>query len=68
MEDQSADVDNVKVLVAKFFTKNKPYMEAITRNLRRMWKACGTFKIRELGDNTILLLFANDVDVHRILM
>lgn len=67
LEDQSADVDNAKILVAKFFTKHKPNIEAITHTLRSMWKACGTFEIRELGDNTVLLLFAYDAEVQQIL-
>lgn len=68
LEPTETDTGNNKVLVAKFFTKRRPNMEAITRMLRSMWRLGGAFEIRDLGANTVLLLFDDEADVQRILM
>ena len=62
------DTDNNEVLVAKFFTKQRLNMEAITRTLRSMWRSSDAIEIRDLGANTVLLLFDDKADVQRILM
>ena len=59
---------NNRVLVAKFFTKRRPNMDAITQTLRSMWRSGGNFEIRELGANTVLLLFDDETNVNRILL
>ena len=61
------DIDNSKTLVAKFFTKRHPIMEAINQTLRSMWRSGGSFKIRDLGENTVLL-FEDVTDANRIFM
>ena len=43
-------------------------MEAITCTLQSMWRSGGAFEIRELGSNTALLLFDDEVNVQRILL
>ena len=62
------DIDNSKTLVAKFFTKRHPNMEAINQTLRSMWRSGGSFKIWDLGENTVLLLFEDVADANRIFM
>ena len=62
------DIDNSKTLVVKFLTKRHPIMEAINQTLRSMWRSCGSFKIRDLGENTVLLLFEDVTDANRIFM
>ena len=62
------DIDNSKTLVAKFFTKRHHNMKAINQTLRSMWRSGGSFKIRDLGENTVLLLFEDVVDANRIFM
>ena len=59
---------NNRVLVAKFFTKRRPNMDAITQTLRSMWRSGGNFEIRELRANTVLLLFDDETNVNRILL
>ena len=59
---------NNRVLVAKFFTKRRPNMDAITQTLRSMWRSGGNFEIRELGANIVLILFDDETDVNRILL
>ena len=43
-------------------------MDAITQTLRSMWRSGGNFEIRELGANTVLLLFDDETNVNRILL
>lgn len=33
-----------------------------------MWRAGGSFEVRDLGDNTVLIFFEDEADVARILM
>ena len=62
-------IDNTtKTLIAKFLTKQRTNMEVINRTLRSMWRAGGSFEVRDLGDNTVLILFEDEADVVRILM
>ena len=59
---------NNRVLVAKFFTKRRPNMDAITRTLRSMWRSGGNFEIKDLGANTVLLLLDDEMDINCILL
>ena len=43
-------------------------MEAINQTLRSMRRSGGSFKIRDLGENTVLLLFEDVADANRISM
>ena len=57
-------VEISEILVAKFFTKLRINLEAFMRMLRIMWRFGESFDIRDLGNNTVMLLFA-DEDVLR---
>ena len=48
-------VEISRVLVAKFFTKQRINLEAIMRTLNIMWRFKGSFDIRDLGNNTVML-------------
>ena len=43
-------------------------MEAITRTLKIIWGSGGSFDIRDLGNNIVMLLFDDEDDLKRILM
>ena len=53
-------VENSEILVAKFFTKLRINLEAFMRMLRIMWRSGESFDIRDLGNNTVMLLFADE--------
>ena len=55
-------VENSENLVAKFFTKLRINLEAIMRTLKIMWRSWRSFDIRDLGNNTIMLLFDDEDD------
>ena len=61
-------VENSKVQVAKFFTKWRINLEAITRTLKIMWRFGGIFDIRDIGNNTVMLSFDDEDDPKHILM
>ena len=48
-------VEISRVLVAKFFTKQRINLEAIMRTLNIMWRSRGSFDICDLGNNTVML-------------
>ncbi|XP_075675072.1 uncharacterized protein LOC142644317 [Castanea sativa] len=58
---------NNKVLVAKLFTKRRVNVEALSRTLRSMWRSIQNFEVRDLGLNTVLILFDNETDPMKIL-
>ena len=60
--------ENSRVLVAKFFTKWRINLEAITRTLKMIWRSGRSFDIRNLGNNIVMLLFDDEDDPKRILM
>ena len=53
-------VEKSRVQVAKFFTKWRVNLEAITRTLKIMWGSGGSFDIRDLGNNIVMLLFDDE--------
>ena len=59
-------VENSRVLVAKFFTKRRINLEAITRTLKIMWGSGGSFDMCDLGNNIVMLLFNDEDDPKRI--
>ena len=61
-------VENSRLLVAKFFTKRRINLEAITRTLKIMWGFGGSFDMCDLGNNIVTLLFNDEDDPKRILM
>ncbi|XP_050277735.1 uncharacterized protein At4g02000-like [Quercus robur] len=59
--------DNTRILIAKLFTKRQVNIEALSRTLRSMWRSIQEFEIRDLGSNTVLLLFSDEADTLKIL-
>ena len=59
--------NNSKVLVAELFTKRRVNVEALSRTLKSMWRLVQDFKIRDLDSDTILIIFSEKVDTHKIL-
>ncbi|XP_023907357.1 uncharacterized protein LOC112019055 [Quercus suber] len=59
--------DNSRVLVAKLFTKRRVNMEALSRTLKSMWRSIQDFELRDLGSNTVLILFSSKADSLKIL-
>ena len=62
------EVGNSRVLVAKFFMKRRINLEATIRTLRSMWRDGGNFDVRDLGNNTAMLIFDDEDDPKWILM
>uniref|UniRef100_A0A7N2N214 DUF4283 domain-containing protein n=1 Tax=Quercus lobata TaxID=97700 RepID=A0A7N2N214_QUELO len=62
------EAGNSRVLVAKFFMKRRINLEATTRTLRSMWRDGGNFDVRDLGNNTAILIFDDEDDPKWILM
>ena len=54
--------------MAKVFTIQRINLEDVTRTLKIMWRFGGSFDIRDLGNNTIMILFDDEADPKRILM
>lgn len=59
--------NNSRVLVAKLFTKRRVNLEALKWTLRSMWRSTKDFEVRDLGFNTVLLIFEEEADTQRIL-
>ena len=59
--------DHTRVLIAKLFTKRRVNIEALSRTLRSMWRSIQQFEIRDLGSNTVLLLFSDAANALKIL-
>ncbi|KAK7816418.1 hypothetical protein CFP56_008578 [Quercus suber] len=59
--------NNSRVLVAKLFTKRRVNLEALTRTLRSMWRSVMNFEVRDLGSNTVLIIFDNDTNPQKII-
>ena len=59
--------NNSRVLVAKLFTKRRLNLEAFTQTLQSMWLSAKNFEVRDLGSNTVLLIFEDEADTQRIL-
>lgn len=53
-------------VVAKFFTKRKVNLEVVARTFHGVWKADGDFEFRELGNNRVLTVFTDEVDMNRV--
>ncbi|KAK7826970.1 hypothetical protein CFP56_031566 [Quercus suber] len=63
----SAIENNNRVLVAKLFTKRRVNIESLARTLKSMWRFAQDFKVRDLTQNTILLLFTHEINVQKII-
>ena len=55
------------VIAAKFLTKRALNVDAIGRTLKPLWRARKEFKIREVGDHTLLFVFELETDAQRVL-
>nr|POE80686.1 hypothetical protein CFP56_18884 [Quercus suber] len=58
----------IRVLVAKFFTKQRINLEATTRTLKSMWRSGGSFDVRDLKNNMAMISFEDEDDPKRIIM
>ena len=54
--------------MANFFTKRRINLEAIMRTLQIIWRSGGSFDIRDLGNNIVMILFDDEDDPKHILM
>lgn len=59
--------NNSRVLVAKFFTKCRVNLEALARTLCSMWRFVQNFEVHDLGSNTVLIIFDDEVGLLKIL-
>ena len=59
--------NNSRMLVAKLFTKRRVNIEALSRTLRSMWRFVQNFEVRDLGANTVLILFESETNPLKIL-
>lgn len=59
--------DNSKTFVAKLFTKRRINIKALSRTLKSMWRFVQDFEVRDLTENTVLLLFMDEPDTQKIL-
>ena len=55
------------ILAAKFFMKRALNTDAIARNFSQLWRSRNGFKIKDLGNHIILLIFDNKRDTDRVL-
>ena len=60
-------VNNSRILVARLFTKRRVNVEALVRTLKSMWRSVQNFEVRDLGSNTVLIIFDDDAAPMRIL-
>ena len=61
-------MENRRVLVAKFFTKWRISLEAITRTLKMLWRSGRSFDICDLGNNIVMLLFDDEDDPNILIL
>ena len=54
-------------MAAKFFMKRALNTVAIARNFSQLWRFRNGFKIKDLGNHIILLIFDNKLDTDRVL-
>lgn len=59
--------NNSRVLIAKLFIKRRVNMEALPRTHKSMWCSIEDFELRDLGSNTVLILFSSEADSLKIL-
>ena len=53
-------VNNSRILVAQLFTKCHVNVEALVQTLKSMWHSIQNFEVRDLGSNTVLIIFDDD--------
>jgi len=52
-------------IAAKFFTTRFLQMEAIARIFKQLWRTTSRFKIKNQGNNIVLFVFDNLLDVDK---
>ena len=57
-----------QVVAKKFFTHRVFNMEAIAKTFKPLWLTKKGFKVKDVGNLVVLFVFANSVDVKRVLM
>ena len=55
------------VIAAKFFTSRFLQMEAIASTFQQLWRTTNGFRLRNQGNNIVLFVFNNLVDIDKIL-
>ena len=58
---------NEYIIAAKFLTRRALNVEAIGRTFKPLWRAINGFTIKNMGNHTLLFIFRNQEDVHRVL-
>lgn len=59
---------NSRILVTKLFTKRTVNLKALTRTLQSIWRSIQTFEVRDLGSNTVLIIFEDETTPQKLLM
>ena len=55
------------MVAAKFFTTRFLQMEEVARTFRQLWRTTNGFRIKNQGNNIVLFMFDNLLDVDKIL-
>ena len=58
---------NEYIIAAKFLTRSASNVDAIGRTFKPLWRAMNGFTIKNMGNHTLLFVFRNQEDVHRVL-
>ena len=53
--------------VAKFFTKRRVNLGAVTNTLKGAWRTDLSFEVHDLGENKAIVLFEDETDMIRVL-
>ncbi|KAK7848184.1 hypothetical protein CFP56_005411 [Quercus suber] len=56
------------ILVVKLFTKRRVNLEVLTNTLRSMWRSIRFFEVRDLGSNTVLIIFEDETDPQKLMV
>ena len=59
---------NEHIIAAKFLTRRALNVEAVGRTFKPLWRAINGFTIKNMGNHTLLFVFENQEDVHRVLI
>ena len=58
---------NEYIIAAKFLTRRALNVDAIGRTFKPLWRVINGFIIKNMGNHTLLFVFRNQEDVHRVL-
>ncbi len=66
--DLASESDQPKsFLAAKFLTRRSLNVEAVARTFKPLWRTDQGFTMRDMGDNTIMVIFEEEADRERVL-